>query len=224
MSGLIRNQKFFSCGKPDAVQVILMCWFGGKVWQLRRLVRVLNRAGYDVTAMDFPKTILSAGDIQLLPSLASEVTERAEAIAKESKTEVLLIGISIGGLMALNVLRRSKLFTKGILITGGDVAKAAKRFYKKAWPQDYEELAEQWQSVNMYSDPKGLRGKTTLFVMHPSSKLIDARDVYHEVERQQKAGNRIMLVKRHRFDHIGTILEEATLQPQRVLDYIAQVE
>lgn len=204
--------------------MLLLAWFGGRVWQLRRMVKVLNRAGYDVTALDFPKHVLSAGDQTLLPAMADEVTEFAKGFARECSQPPLLIGVSIGGLMALNIVRRLPEYPEAILITGGDIAKSAPKFYKRAWRHSYEDLAEAWKDVNMYTDPTAVRSKRILFVMHRSSVLIDSDDVREEIAKQQRAGTDITLVERKMFGHIGTIFEETVLRPERLLDYISRVE
>ncbi len=190
---------------------------------MRRMVKVLNKAGYDVTALDFPKKVLSSGDATLLPALADEVTEFARGFVSRGRAP-LLIGVSIGGLMALNVVRRVPEYKTAILITGGDIAKSAPKFYKRAWRQSYEELSEAWQSVNMYTDPATVRGKKLLFVLHRSSMVVDSDDVEEEIARQQQAGTDITLVRRKTFGHVGTIFEEAALYPNRLLDYIGILE
>jgi len=220
---LIKNKQFFPCHRPLPKQVLLMCGFGGSIWQTRRLIHVLNRASYDVTALDFSKTVLSSGDVSQLPQLVNEVTEFAESLAKTTPEPTLLVGISLGSLLALNILRRSNMFTEGVLITGGDIAKIAQKLYPAKWPQSYAKLAEQWQDVNMYTNPDRLKDKHLLFVVHAGSKLIDPHDIYKEVERQQTAGNHLELIERNRFDHIGTITIETMVLPQRALGYIAHV-
>lgn len=199
-----------------------MCGFGGSIWQLQRLVHTLNRAGYDVTALDFSKSVLSAGNPTLLPQLVDEVTVIAEQQASVAGP-TLLVGVSLGSLLALNILRRSSMFTTGVLITGGDIAKIAKKLYPKVWPQPYGKLAAEWKNINIYTEPTDLRGKHMLFVVHESNKLIDTSDIYAEVARQQSAGNHLQLVVRDTFDHIGTIIEETIFFPKRTLTYIEQI-
>ncbi|HSX02888.1 MAG TPA: hypothetical protein VLI05_06285 [Candidatus Saccharimonadia bacterium] len=137
----------------------------------------------------------------------------------------LLLGISLGALLSLNLMRRSNLFDTGVFITGGDIVKVAQRKYGAAvWLQPYEELADYWRDVNMYTAPTRLAGKRLLFVLPSRDKLIDPEDVRREALAQQAAGNRLILLERHQFGHIGTIIEETILFPRRVLGYIGQVE
>jgi hypothetical protein len=74
--------------------------------------------------------------------------------------------------------------------------------------------------VNIWTDPKKLVGKRMLFVLPTRDKLIDTSEVLAEIQAQNKAGNRIQLVERTHFGHVGTIIEETILHPKRILGYI----
>jgi pimeloyl-ACP methyl ester carboxylesterase len=222
MTSYIRTTKtYFS---PDAGKyAFVLCGFGGSIWQLRRLIRVLQRQGYNVIAMDFGAEVLSSGDPSLLPQLVDEVVTSVENTQHELGQPMLLVGVSLGALLALNVLRRSADFDKAVLITGGDIVKVAQRLYPQAWPQSYDDLAKQWRAINMYSDPGQLRGKHAHMVLPTKDKLIDPDDVRQETKRQQQAGNDLELLERNWFGHLGTIIEEAVLFPRRTKQYIARV-
>ena len=223
-STLILHIRHFASKRPHAKPAFLLCGFGGNIWQVKPLIRVLTNAGYNVTAMDFSKEVLAKGDPTLLPALVSEVVALAEHEAKRYPEPILLVGISLGALLSLNLLRRSPHFSTGVMITGGDIVKVAQRLYgEKVWPQRYDELARRWASINMYTDPQLLKGKRLLFVLPRRDRLIDVEDVRAEVAKQQLAGNDIALIERRAFGHIGTIIEEAVLWPRRTLGYIARV-
>jgi len=222
---LIQSTRRFSSKRPDPKKAILLCGFGGAIWQTRRLTSVLNRAGYDVTALDFPKEVLSKGDPALLPKLVDEVMAFVEGEAKKTDQKMLLVGISLGSLLSLNIFRRSKLFDTAIMLTGGNIVTVAQNIYgRKVWPQSHEELSRLWQNVNIFTDPQLLTGKTALFVLPTKDKLIDTSEVLAEIELQNHAGNSIQLIQRGSFGHVGTIVEETILFPQRILRYIKQVE
>lgn len=221
---LFKNVKSYKTRSSTPKEVLLLCGFGGSVWQTRRLVSVLQKAGYNVTALDFPKEVLSKGDPTLLPQLVDEVVAFANSQAKKFGKPILLVGISLGALIALNIIRRSESFTEGVLITGGDIAKIARSIYgAKVWPQSYRALANAWQNINMYTAPRDLVGKRLLFVLPARDDLIDTSDIYREVKAQANAGNHLVVVTRRSFGHIGTIIEETILFPKRVLAYIDQV-
>jgi pimeloyl-ACP methyl ester carboxylesterase len=222
---LIKNLKRYPAKNPGQKMALVLCGFGGSIWQTKRLLRVLHKAGYDVAAIDFPGEVLSQGDPQLLPRLMDEAVNLAESEAKKTDKPILLIGISLGALVSLNILRRSKLFDKGVLITGGDIVKVAHNIYgRKVWPQAYDVLAEAWQDNNMYTPPEKLVGKRLLFVLPSKDRLIDPTDVRGEARVQTQAGNKLILIERHSLGHIGTIIEETVLFPKRILGYIQRVE
>jgi pimeloyl-ACP methyl ester carboxylesterase len=221
----IQHVRTYPSRLPDAKPALLLCGFGGNIWQVKRLITTLNRMGYDVTALDFSKQVLSKGDPKLLPSLVQEVTDFAEQKANESKQPILLVGISLGALLSLNIMRRSKQFTRGVMITGGDIVKVAQRLYgAKVWPQSYKTLAQQWENINMYTKPALLEGKHLLFVLPKRDKLIDVEDVRNEVAAQRAYGNDLTLIERRAFGHIGTIIEEAILLPYRTIKYVQHVQ
>jgi pimeloyl-ACP methyl ester carboxylesterase len=220
----IKTVKSYPAKRGGGKTAFVLCGFGGSIWQTRRLLAVLRRAGYDVTAFDFSEAVLSTGDPAALPGLVDEMVALVEARAKALGKPILLVGISLGALISLNILRRSPLFRESVMITGGDIVKVAQRIYgPKVWPQSYDELARQWRHINIYSDPKELAGRRLLFVLPAKDKLIDPEDVRKEVQTQNNAGNHLVLLERHWFGHVGTIIEETILFPRRVLRYIRQV-
>jgi pimeloyl-ACP methyl ester carboxylesterase len=220
----IQHIRTYPSKSQSSKPALLLCGFGGNIWQVKRLINVLNRQGYDVTALDFSKEVLSEGNPALLPKLVQEVVEFAEEQAKKNDQPILLVGISLGALISLNILRRSEYFDTGVMITGGDIVKVAQRLYPKKWQQSYDELASQWTKINMYTQPKLLKGKHLLFVLPKRDRLIDVEDVRNEVAVQQKHGNDLHLIERRAFGHVGTIIEEAIILPHRTRRYIKHVK
>ena len=221
---LIKTIKEYPAKKSSNKHAFVLCGFGGSIWQLKRLITVLSRQGYHVTALDFSESVLSKGDATLLPKLVDDTVTLLEAKRQAIGKPVLLVGISLGALLSLNILRRSKLFDRAVMITGGDIVKVAQRIYgPSVWPQSYDELARQWQQVNMYTNPSLLQGKSMLMVLPKRDKLIDPQDVYAEVKMQRAAGNNVQLTERRLFGHVGTIIEEAVLLPHRTRGYIKKV-
>jgi alpha-beta hydrolase superfamily lysophospholipase len=222
---LIQNIKRFPTKKTPSKEAILLCGFGGAIWQTKRLTNKLNRAGYNVTALDFPKTVLSSGDPTLLPQMISEVVSHVEDQAKKADQKILLVGISLGSLLSLNIFRRSKLFDTAVMVTGGNIVTVAQNIYgRKVWPQSHTELSKLWETINIHTDPELLRNKRALFVLPSRDHLIDTSEVLTEIDRQTRAGNNIKLVTRGSFGHVGTIIEETILFPSRILKYIDQLE
>ena len=222
---LIPNCKYFPTKAQDPKEVILLCGFGGAIWQVRRLIAVLNRAGYNVKALDFSRDVLSDGNPTLLPKLVDEVTSFVETEGHKTDKKILLIGISLGSLLSLNIFRRSKRFDSAVMLTGGNIVTVAKNIYgDKVWPQSHEELSELWKDVNIFTEPKLLSRKRALFVLPSKDKLIDTSEVLIEIKRQVDAGNSVQLIKRDHFGHIGTIIEETVVFPKRIKNYINRLE
>jgi len=217
--------RYFPTKAKNPKHVILLCGFGGAIWQTRRLRNVLNRAGYNITALDFPKRVLSEGNPKLLPQLVDEVVDFVEKEAAKSSQKILLVGISLGSLLSLNIFRRTTTFNEAIMITGGNIVTVAQNIYGHvAWPQSHEELSKLWQEVNIFTDPELLSGKHALFVLPTKDKLIDTSEVVTEIEAQRNAGNDLTLIRRNSFGHVGTIIEETILFPSRILSYIEKLE
>ncbi|HEX8762546.1 MAG TPA: hypothetical protein VF733_02190 [Candidatus Saccharimonadales bacterium] len=222
---MIQTIKHYPAKNSEHKTAFVLCGFGGSIWQTRRLLKTLHKAGYDVIALDFSKEVLSKGDPQLMINLMENVTTWAETEARKINHPILLVGISLGALVSLNIMRRSKLFNKGILITGGDIVKVAHNIYgRKIWPQRYNDLAKIWTTINMYSHPAQLADKKILFVLPSRDKLIDPCDVRREVKTQNNAGNTLILIERHSLGHIGTIIEETILFPKRILRYMQKID
>jgi pimeloyl-ACP methyl ester carboxylesterase len=218
---LINNIRYFPTKSTNPQKAILMCGFGGAIWQTRRLTTVLNRAGYDVVALDFPKDVLSKGDPTLLPRMVDEVVVFVENEAQKTDQKILLIGISLGSLLSLNILRRSSKFNKAVMITGGNIATVAQSIFgREIWPQNHANLSKLWQDVNIFTEPELLKDKRAVFVLPTRDKLIDTTEVITEITRQNENGNHLVLVKRNSFGHVGTIIEETILFPKRILTYI----
>ncbi len=224
MSKLIKAQKFYKSSQPHAKPLLLMCGLWGSIWQMRRLIKALNRAGYDVTALAFTNKIIISGDPRLMIDLVDEVVDFADNLARESAQPVELVGVSFGALLALNIVRRLPAYTRGVLVTGGDIAKIVHWFVPWKWRMPYRELASTWRRLNMYSEPAELRGKRLLFVLHDKGRMIDPSDAVHEISKHRRAGNEVIVIERHRFGHIGTIIEETILHPARVLEHLKHVQ
>jgi hypothetical protein len=220
----LKTIRDFRCKGPHPKQIFLICGFGGKIWQTKRLINLLLKNGYNVRAIDYTRDVLTKGDPQMLVDLIEELHAEAVLFQAEVKQPVLLLGISMGVLASVNIIRRDERFSRAVMITGGDMVKCAQRSQgPRVWPQSYEELARLWESVNMYSDPTTLTRINSIMVLPTADKLVDPVDVRNEIASQNKAGNNMKLIERHIFGHVGTIFVETVLFPKRVLRYIAML-
>lgn len=110
------------------------------------------------------------------------------------------------------------------MITGGNIVTVAKNIFgEKVWPQTHEKLSDIWKDVNIWTEPELLKGKRMLFVLPTKDRLIDTSEVVGEAERQNRAGNTVILIERTHLGHIGTIIEETIIFPRRILKYISRL-
>jgi pimeloyl-ACP methyl ester carboxylesterase len=210
---------------PNGKTILLLSPHSGKIWQARRLISVLQKAGYFIRAMDFSTEPLASGNPQLLPDLINEVHAQAVKLRQQAGNEITLIGFSLGGLVSLNILRRDKQFYRAVLITGGDIAKAVHRQdTKHNWHHPYDELAELWKDVNLYSDPADLKHTSLVMLISSKDELVLPEDVRAEAAKQTKAGVSYRLLESHTRGHTGTIVEEMILHPKRMLRYIDMLD
>lgn len=219
---LIRKIKTFRPRHSNGRRVLLLCGFGGSIWQVKRMVRALVAAGYNVTVIDFPLDVLRKGDPALLSRLTDEVVALAESEAAAAKAVPLLVGVSLGALFVLNIVRRSERYNSGVLITGGDIVKIARKIFPRTWRLPYESHATLWRELNMYTEPAHLKGKRLLFVLPKKDHLVDESSLQREIATQQAAGNQLLIVERPH-GHFVTIVAETVLFPKRVLGYLAKV-
>ena len=213
----VTTVKDYGFDVPRQKYALVICGHGGKVWQTKRLVRTLRGDGYAVEVIDHIPDTLSNGDPLMLPGLIEEVYGLAVALRERVKQPILIVGFSLGALIATNIVRRDKKFEKAVLITGGDIAKAVLRLpTKDQWVQSYEELAEMWKPVNMYSEPGSLDHASIVMILPVRDQLIDPEDVRVEAKKHKK----FILIEPRHFAHAGTVVDETILRPKRILKYI----
>src|SRR3984957_2226432 len=201
----ITSIKDFSSNRPHSKQILLICGFIGKIWQMKRLINLLNKNGYNVRAIDYTTDVLTKGNPQMFLDLVNEVHHEAIRLKKEVHQQILLIGMSMGALISYYIIRHDERFPKAMMITRGDMAKAVRRSQgRKTWPQNYKELANFWKAINLYSDPKKHKKFSGVMVLPIAGKLIDPDDVRNEIKIQNKAGNHVHLIERRFFGHIET--------------------
>lgn len=220
----VRQTKLYAPSNPNNTLILLWCGFGGRIWQVKRVVNVLTRAGYTVRAYDFSATILTSGDPRELIEVTDEMVKEAERQSDNWHGETILLGISLGVLLSLNVLRRSDCILKAVGITGGNIVTAAKNSAPRSWLQSDEELTTLWKDVNMFTDPKLLRDKKMIFVLPLKDKYIDPNEVIQELETQTAAGNTFICVEKKSFGHIRAIFDETVLHPKRILSYLDMLD
>jgi len=207
--------------KPNGKTVVYMHGYGGYTWQAARQLKVLKNAGYHVYALDFKK-ILNLHDPQALLELMDEV----DAFLREKNLihkDLLLVGISIGGLAGYNMIRRHKELNKLLAITGGNVALLpTTKSLKRDWKMTREQIAQAWQAVNMYTPFGELKDKNVIMMLPLRDKIINPQEVMDEVKLQQQLNN-VWLV-RTKGGHYRTIITETIIKPRSILKYLKELE
>ena len=204
----------------NGFNLLYMHGYGGYLWQAKRHLSVLKKAGYRIFALDFSYR-LSTHNPQDLIDLMDEVDELliSKGLVKEN---TLIIGISLGGLVGLNLLRRHNELNKLLAITGGDITHLpSKRSLRKNWGLTRKELSDRWADVNMYNKPGVFQNKHMIMMLPVRDKVIDPDEVKREVESQKKL-NDIHLINT-RGGHFRTIITETIFFPKRNLKLFERI-
>ena len=206
---------------PNGRIIVYMHGYGGYSWMAARQLSVLERAGYEILALDFVD-ILRAHDPQDLVSLMDEVAQlfQDEGLIHPG---TLIVGISLGGLVGYNLLRRYPELDKLLVITGGDISRLPwKRTLRKRWKLTRSELARRWEGVNMYTPVGQIRDKRMIMFLPLRDKLIDPEEVTAEIAKQGQL-NDIKLI-RTPGGHFQTIISQTVISPAKILPLLRELE
>lgn len=199
---------------PTGKTILYMHGYGGFTWQAKRQLKVLQGAGYSIIALDFTY-VLRAHNPQELIDLMDEV----DAFMQNEKLidkELLIVGISLGGLVGYNMIRRHQELTKLLVITGGNISLLpTNKSLKKKWKITREQLADKWQEVNMYTPAGKLQGKHIIMMLPVRDKVINPDEVLDELELQKRYNNiKLQLTKG---GHYRTVITNTIIKPRIIL-------
>ncbi len=136
--------------------------------------------------------------------------------------DLLIVGVSLGGLVGYNLLRRHAELKKLLVITGGDISHVPiQMLLKKKWGLTREELAQKWKGVNMYAPPGTLKDKHVVMLLPKRDRVIDPNEVAGEIALQQQY-NDITLVHTNG-GHWRTIITHTIIAPRRPLRHIQRL-
>jgi pimeloyl-ACP methyl ester carboxylesterase len=217
----IRSITHLEPKNPNGRTIVYMHGYGGFIWQARRQLKVLKEDGYKIVALDF-KLILRSHNPQDLIDLMDEVN----ALFVEEKLidpNLIMVGISLGGLVGYNMIRRHAELTKLIVITGGNIALLpSDRSLNKKWKTTREQLTNKWERVNMATKVGLLKGKHIIMFLPLRDKLINPEEVVNEFDLHQDY-NRVELI-RTKGGHFRTIITQTILSPKKLLQLIDELE
>lgn len=195
--------------------------YGGFTWQATRQLKILSKAGYDLIALDFHYILRSHNPDDLI-GLMDEVDDFFKA-EKLIRRDLVIVGISLGGLVGYNLMRRHTELTKLIIITGGDISHLpSKKSLQKHWKMTQKQLADRWKSVNMYTPYGEIKNRHVIMMLPVRDKMIDPKEVIGELKLHQPL-NDIKLITT-KGGHFRTIITETVLFPERILPLIQDLE
>ena len=220
----IRSLKVITPDKPNGKTIVYMMGYGGYLWQSKRQIELFKKSGYKIIAMDFVDVLKRKNPDDLL-SLMDNVT-KVLAKQKVVSSGTIIFGVSLGGLVGYNMMKRYNELNKLIVITGGDMthipAKVpVKRSLVKHWGLTREQLSERWKDVNIYSEVGTIRGKHIIMVLPNRDKVINPKEVSDELARHTQY-NKINLI-RSSGGHFRTIITETILKPKNGLALVKQI-
>lgn len=198
--------------------------YGGLLWQSKRQINLFLREGYTILAMDF-YDVLRRKDPQDLVVLMNDVEsemQRHNVISQDT----IIFGVSMGGLIGFNMLKRHEALNKLIVVTGGDMTHIparvpVKRSLKKHWGISQAELGRAWQKVNIYSPIGSFSGKHIFMVLPSRDKVIEPQEVIDEIMKHSASNN--MEIIRTPGGHFRTIITETMIKPRHGLQLIKQM-
>ena len=216
----IRSIKELEPAEPNGEFIVYMLGYGGRIWQAKKHLNILQSEGYRIIAIDF-LDILKNHDPQDLISLIDEVSgylKQNDLISR--KTTIL--GVSLGGLVGYNLIRKHKELNKLLVITGGDMTRIpSKRSLNRKWQMTREELSKTWGQVNIYTQSGMMKDKHVVMLLPKRDRVIDPSEVRNEIAKHV-AANDFSLVSTNG-GHFRTIITETILLPRRSTKYIKQL-
>lgn len=205
---------------PNGKTIIYMVGYGGRTWQAKRHLKVLRDQGYALFVMDF-QDILKNHDPQDLISLMDEVSSRLEKEHLVTKDSVI-VGVSLGGLVGYNLIKRYAALNKLLVVTGGDMTHIpSRRALQKKWQLSRAELSQLWQHVNIYTPVGQMRDKHIIMLLPKRDKVIDPNEVAKEITNHIHLNNFTVIPVPG--GHFRTIIHQTIVSPRKSLALIEEL-
>ncbi len=215
---IVRKIEIIHPEHSNGVNIVYLLGYGGSIWHSRRHLNVLKNEGYTLCVMDF-RDVLKNRDPQDLLTVMDEV----DAVLQERKLilpNTIIVGVSMGGLIGFNMIKRHQSLNKLLVITGGNMALIPKS-YKQKWPVNYAELEKMWEGVNIYTPMGAVTGKYITMVLPSRDRMIDPNEVSDELDKL--AVHNSVKVIRPKGGHFRTIITETVLRPKKSLHLITEL-
>lgn len=215
---IIKNILKIIPANPNGLNMVYLLGYGGSIWHSKRHLQLLKNEGYTILAMDFRDVLKSRNpeDLIIVMDEVDEILQKERLIDKKT----IIVGVSMGGLVGFNMLRRHSELDKLVIFTGGNMA-LIPRYYKQKWPMSYDDLERYWDKVNIYSPEGSVRNKSITMVLPSRDKVIDPDEVADELKRLAKYNN--VKVIRPKGGHFRTIITETMVRPKKSLHLINEM-
>jgi pimeloyl-ACP methyl ester carboxylesterase len=218
----IRSTQKIQPVHPNGKTIVYMLGYGGYAWQSKRHLKVLCDQGYALLVLDF-RDVLKRRNPQDLVTLMAEVSALLRRAGLLNKNTVLL-GVSLGGLVGYNMIRKHPELNKLLVITGGDMTHIpSPRLLRRYWHLSRDELAQKWQGVNIYTPVGAMQHKHVIMLLPERDRVIDPQEVADEIARHAHLNDFTIIPTRG--GHFRTIITETIVAPRRrlgLIDRLAQ--
>lgn len=215
---MIRNYQELVPAETNGLNLVYMLGYGGHIWHSKRHLKLLLKKGFTIYALDF-RDVLRRRNPQDLLTLMDEVDELLQKKHLINKM-TLMLGVSMGGLVGFNMLKRHEELKTLLVITGGNMALIPK-YYRQKWPVSYDELAELWAPVNIYTKPGEVKNKYIAMALPSRDQVINPVEVADEL-KMLSAHNTVRIL-RPKGGHFRTIVTQTMLRPQKSLPIIQEM-
>jgi pimeloyl-ACP methyl ester carboxylesterase len=216
----IRSIRKIEPARHNGKTIVYMLGYGGRIWQAKRHLNLLKSRGYKLLAMDFVD-VLRQRNAQDLVGLMDEVSGLLEKEGLVSR-QTILVGVSLGGLVGYNLIRKYPQLDKLLVITGGDMTHIpTARSLKKHWRLSRAELAARWKDVNIYTPVGNMRNRHVVMLLPKRDMMIDPDEVAREIAKHTHL-NDFTIVPTNG-GHFRTIITETIISPRKSLPYIERL-
>ena len=207
--------------KPNGRTILYMQGYGGRRKHSSWHLKVLLNAGYHIYYLDF-YDVFRGGNHKELLNLVDEVDDYVKSHVGVKK-DLIIVGVSLGGLIGFNLLRRHEQLKNLIVITGGDITHIPSLpQVRRRWNLNKKQLDKLWRPVNIYTQLGRLSGKNIIMVLPKNDRVINPGEVIDEINRH-KEHNFIKLI-RTPGGHYRTIISQTIVRPRKTLGYIKELD
>ncbi|HSX44583.1 MAG TPA: hypothetical protein VLF39_00510 [Candidatus Saccharimonadales bacterium] len=206
---------FFESSEPNGELVSYAAGYNSKIKTYNHAVKTLNNMGYDVLAFDYDPAVLQAGQPQYLLDVVDRAVEQVKDKSKDYQ-ETVSMGVSLGGFIGYNVLKRIGSSSVGAfadcgvdfvpaIFNSGTLDDVAKAYQNNGY--DQASLNRIWEPLDV-EPSKATFPKDKSFIVFDGTrdKLIDFNEAKQNIEDWAAKG---INVKQYPLKGLGHLLTGA---------------